>query len=532
VFSASAINAALTLDATLLAKEGLIIVLGYNLPMLQELQKRKVGHHIAVYDPDYAGPVLEGVHKFDGTDFSFFDAWHPQIINGQMLVIAHNPTVAANPEPYEAFKAKLAEQKRLMESNIGTQIALGRNFMGSFLENIPVIMRKPGVTALKNLFPGVPAILISAGSSLEKNGDLLKEARGCLLIAVDSALPYLIAQGIRPHFVVAVDPMPENAFFFTDYEFLKDTAFVCLAQYTPEVVKAYLGPVFFSCSPGSAIYQWLGRFMGEDRGYLPCDGGSVSHMALTLAEHLGCSPMAFLGLDLSWKEKFYAGHASKLLGQRLEGPETVTPVPTVDMHGNPCWTTGTFEVFRICFENKLAANPQIEAYNCSEGVEIKGAPVLSLDEFLSARIPIEKPFSFPEDSQAQVNPEPLLGEIILVSNLFEEILHRAERASVLVSLIDSAYKKKQAHKMQARIDQLSALSAKIRSPYLNLIAYYCYGLELFMQHADIRDVDKITDANERLEKEIARGREYYQHLTDGIRDFLKPLRSLKKQLKD
>ena len=66
---------------------------------------------------------------------------------------------------------------------------------------------------LKNIRPyqRIPVVIVAAGPSLDKNIHILKEFQGkCLIICVDIVLFKLIENGIRPDFVINIDPHPET----------------------------------------------------------------------------------------------------------------------------------------------------------------------------------------------------------------------------------------------------------------------------------------------------------------------------------
>ena len=54
---------------------------------------------------------------------------------------------------------------------------------------------------------GYPAFIVSAGPSLDKNIDMLKEVKGRgMIMAVDTAIKPLLKKGIVPDIVASVDP--------------------------------------------------------------------------------------------------------------------------------------------------------------------------------------------------------------------------------------------------------------------------------------------------------------------------------------
>ena len=75
------------------------------------------------------------------------------------------------------------------------------------MENVPAILNSPGILGLKSQMADIPAAVVSAGPSLDKNIQLLKRgAEKFLIIAVSTALKPLLKTGVFPDFIVAIDP--------------------------------------------------------------------------------------------------------------------------------------------------------------------------------------------------------------------------------------------------------------------------------------------------------------------------------------
>ncbi len=116
--------------------------------------------------------------------------------------------------PEDVAKAKAAVRQIL--AGVRAKQEARRQFAGRYLlntlKNLPAIASEGDVDALKGAFTDVPAIVVGAGPSLDRNLDLLRRASSrSIIIAVDTALRPLLTAGIVPHVVVAVDPSELNA---------------------------------------------------------------------------------------------------------------------------------------------------------------------------------------------------------------------------------------------------------------------------------------------------------------------------------
>jgi hypothetical protein len=145
--------------------------------------------------------------------------------------------------------------------------------------------------ALRGAFEGVPALIVGAGPSLEKNGHLLREfeKRG-LVLAGGSALN---AIDIEPHFGASIDrEAPYRQFKMQPFS---EVPFFYQSRMNPDNFSLlHAERILFPDSSSSAI-NWL---YGED----PFDGGwTVGNFLTAIAVHMGCSPVVFVGMDLCYE---------------------------------------------------------------------------------------------------------------------------------------------------------------------------------------------------------------------------------------
>jgi len=534
--------------------EGIAVLFGFGLGYFAEevLKKFEKGHLLLVYEAIPAlfraaletrdlSDLLESekvkvILGQDADDFSMLHSHHHLIINGKFWIVKHHPSVKLNEEAYDRFHKRLLEEKRLSDTGVGTVIGLGKEFINAFMANIPQIIRKPGVSKVKDIFKGRPAIVVSAGPSLEKNFHLLKKAKGkAIIVAVDVVLPTLLPAGIVPDILVAIDPLPQNIAVFKDNLLLKDVPFICLAQYTPETLNIYPGPMFLNTVAGNPIFQWLGGFW-DDKGYIDCFGGSVAHLGFAAAEYMGANVIALIGQDLSFEEKLHAGDATKLLAASKnsqardyrKGAEMAD-----DIFGEKRYTLGSLLSFKTCFENRMRTFNGT-AINATEGgLPIEGARTMRLSDFIGEYCnlaPIDTHSILLElmKSEVSYNLDGLISQVKDARAIFADIKRNAERTLKYIHKAKKLKEKKQEENPQLHniLDKLEKIREKVAHPILNIIAAYHYKLELYLMKQDIKEIDEIEDKWERLEKQLVRGQNYYGELLEAIPLFIKQLDKL------
>ena len=549
-------------------KEGIAVIFGFGLGYFAEevLKQFEDGHIMIVYEavPEIFKTALQTrdltklfeakkitiILGKDTDNFIFKQDYHHLLANGKFWIVKHHPSLKLDENAYQIFQEKLENEKRIMGSNIATIIKLGKEFINSFMENIPYIIRRPGVFKLKDIFKGRPAIIISAGPSLEKNIHLLETAKGkAIIIAVDAVLPTILPVGIVPDIVVGIDPLPDNYVFFNDNPLLKEVPFVCLCQYTPKTVDRYPGPVFMNMSTSNIIFQWLCKFW-EDKGFIECAGGSVAHLAFSVAEYIGSDIVALVGQDLSFTKSLHAANGMERLHDYVINNKECadffnytkeTKMPDYrenakvvqNIKGEKRYTNDAFLTFKSSFEMKIEAFNGKVIHASEDGIPIDGTKIMRLIDFTEeyCDLPIIDTFSIlseAADTTTHYNLDELLNEIKAAKTLFVNIKKNGTKIWKHVQKLHTLIEKEQKdsdefHNILAKVE---LLTEKVKHPMLNIIAAYYYKLELYLKRQEIKAIDDMDDKWERLDKQLERAKNYYPEVIEAIDIFDKRLSKL------
>jgi 2-polyprenyl-3-methyl-5-hydroxy-6-metoxy-1,4-benzoquinol methylase len=204
----------------------------------------------------------------------------------------------------EAAQAKVAAARLVLgaiQNNRARRAFAGRYLLNT-LTNLPAIATESDVTALFDLFPDVPAVVVAAGPSLDRTiADLRAFAERGLVIAVDTAVRPLLAAGIRPHVIVSADPSEVNARHLLDLPDVRDTWLVAEASIHPTVLPPFADRTFTFKVSDHHPWPWIAA-RGADRGTLQA-WGSVLTTTFDLACRLGCNPIVLAGADLAYTDR-------------------------------------------------------------------------------------------------------------------------------------------------------------------------------------------------------------------------------------
>ena len=210
--------------------------------------------------------------------------------------------------------------------------------------NVPVIRKNPGIKVFFDQLKDVPCVIVAAGPSLKNAIAHLKglQEKVCI-ISLGPTLRPCVNRGIYPHFVNAHDangPMPENNFgggprFFRGVDASRTVA-LFVNYIHPMTIDVYNGPkaFYYVDDPGIPVYKTMAHACDShdrpDGSFLQScitGGSSVAHTALYCAIRMGCNPITFVGLDLSYPDlqnsHFESDNAKNVGNQRLIPCETV-----------------------------------------------------------------------------------------------------------------------------------------------------------------------------------------------------------------
>jgi hypothetical protein len=267
---------------------------------------------------------------------------------------------------------------------------LMRNIAANFRE----VPHSFHVNKLKGVFSGIPAIICGAGVSLREAIPLLKGLeQKALIFAGGSTITALSYHGIRPHVSMALDPNDE------EYERLKghslfEVPFVYSSRLAKEVLASSNVKGGYLCSDtGGSFENWMQEQLSIDPQSLGPELGvdalSVTTLATPLAVYLGCGPILFCGVDLSYqnKERYTSGvlASSQVFTSEIESEERSMEklVRRKNGEGRVVQSLVKWVMEASCIGSYAKKNQGTGFFNASfQGLPIPHVPLLSLADFI------------------------------------------------------------------------------------------------------------------------------------------------------
>lgn len=265
--------------------------------------------------------------------------------------------------------------------------------------NIVYFYNNYTINSLHKILPkGMPAIVVSAGPSLNKNIMELKKAknRACI-IATDTALKPLLNAGIRPDLFVVVDGLKPGKLF--EHEDLSKIPMVTYTTVAVEPMKMHKGKKFFSSSNTALEAEMIRRMVEydsyeKDFAFLPT-GGSVANNAFTLGMYMGADTIILVGQDLAFTNN--RTHADGTFKDKMD-PIDINSTEYFEVEANDggkILTRADFNHYRKWFEDRIVEWPHIKVINATEGgAKINGAEVMTLKQAIEEKCNVEKNVSW------------------------------------------------------------------------------------------------------------------------------------------
>jgi len=267
-----------------------------------------------------------------------------------------------------------------------TTLVRSTDTIRNLLWNIDHYAIGPGIADLRNAAANRLAVVVSAGPSLQRNMHVLAQPGvrdRCVIIAVQTTLKPLLAAGIRPHFVTALDYHEISARFYEGLttEDVEGVTLVADPKAHPVILDSFPGAV--RCCKAGFLDRLL-RHHAREMGDLP-SGATVAHLAFYLAEYLGCNPVAMIGQDLGFTDGVYYARGTAIddvWAPELNPFNTVEMMEwqriarhrthltkTTDIHGKSIYTDAQMLTYLQQFERDFAAAVErgVVVIDASEG---------------------------------------------------------------------------------------------------------------------------------------------------------------------
>lgn len=212
------------------------------------------------------------------------------------------------------FAQRFTNVLKAIRTTLVTTLVQSETTLSNSLMNLDHYAASAGINELRACAAGIPAVVVSAGPSLARNIEVLSRPGmrdRVVIIAVQTVLKTLLARGIRPHFVCALDHHEISRRFYEGVtaQEVEGVTLVVEPKANPAILEAFPGAI--RCLGDDlldAVVAGTGAARPRDR-LKP--GATVAHLCHYLARHMGCDPVILVGQDLGFSDgQYYASGAA------------------------------------------------------------------------------------------------------------------------------------------------------------------------------------------------------------------------------
>ncbi|MCI8280746.1 MAG: motility associated factor glycosyltransferase family protein [Lachnospiraceae bacterium] len=331
-----------------------------------EIENRPIAFVVEELNDGEFEPVMNRVLVFENLEF-FREEIHPNY--------------------KEWYAEKIIEKVRLLQRTTERMIVdanTGKKFSthvaANIFHNVKYICEGYHTKGLMEAIPtDVPAILVSAGPSLNKNVHELKRAKNkSFIVAVDTALKPMLKAGIKPDVFITIDAKKD--FHLIDAEGVAEIPVIAPTCAHYVILDHQKGKKIFY-DGGDAIPNELYAINGKE---LPdvSSGGSVACSAFSMLYKMGFHTVIMLGQDLAYSDN--KSHADGTFQEKMPEEDTKNMITVKGNYVDKIPTRRDFRIFLDWFEMYIKGAKEhegIRVINATEGgAYIEGTEVMTLKD--------------------------------------------------------------------------------------------------------------------------------------------------------
>ncbi|WP_302632074.1 motility associated factor glycosyltransferase family protein [Clostridium sp. CAG:265] len=279
------------------------------------------------------------------------------------------------------------ELKKIITHNIindNTIKHFSERWFESFVKNFKYTLNSIFFEEIKNKFKNKSAIVISAGPSLEKNIELLKECHEkFVIISGGRTLEKLKEIGVKPDFFIMIDG-DEIAYDLVKENLKFNIPLIFCNATNEKILQNHDGIKIYEPTSVDFIMNILNRNAEGRFG-----GGSVAHACISTAIYLGCNNIIFIGQDLAYTNDKVHAEFCEAKDDKYKEEEVFDNIINKndlfvdDIYGKKVRTSNPLNMFRENIEVIIKQHKDIKFINATEGgAHINGSEVKFLNEVI------------------------------------------------------------------------------------------------------------------------------------------------------
>lgn len=300
---------------------------------------------------------------------------------------------------YSRFFTEFRQVVGDMRSSLHVNLAFEKRWILNSIVTLPQSLSTPNILQVKKpLFQNKPALIVSAGPSLEEEIEQLryiKEHGLAYIFAVGSAIKALLKHNLYPDAVCSYDPQHNTVETYTQIiqENIRDIPLVYGTSVGFETVENYPGPKLHMITNQDTIAPLYLREKNGQSLEMVSDAPSIAVVTLEMLHKLGANPIIFVGQNFAYKNnQFYSSGIdyqtpTQQRPTNLSEWEIKGAIQVEGVDGSLVYTNKSFDRMRQQMEAYTARFGDREIINTTRGgAKIAYTTFTELERIVSERL--------------------------------------------------------------------------------------------------------------------------------------------------
>ncbi|WP_346937726.1 6-hydroxymethylpterin diphosphokinase MptE-like protein [uncultured Clostridium sp.] len=332
----------------------------------------------------------------------------------------------------------------------------------TLLENLKFYINGASILDYKDKYKDKPAIIVSAGPSLNKNIDLLKYNNNNIVITGGRPLKALCERNIHMDFLEIIDSLPRTFEVVEQWLDQVECPLVMNETTNSNVTLRHKGEKIVATR-----HRFIRKAFNYNIGTIDY-GGSVAHSMVYFAIVMGCNPIIFIGQDLAYTDN--KAHADGIANgeNTIKENKKGQDIYVEDINGKNVKTSLVLNNFRLQMEDMVESNPETRFINATEGgAHIKGTEVMTLKEALEKFCKEEFDKKVIKKCDNEGKKEILVAELRSILKEMNRCRDLADKSLNIFRKYKAAYFANKEDKMRILNIKLNTLEEELKESYRN-----------------------------------------------------------------
>ncbi|WP_294376391.1 motility associated factor glycosyltransferase family protein [uncultured Clostridium sp.] len=414
-------------------------------------------------------------------------------------------------------------------SDRNTKFGFKEIWFNTTIKNIVYMAKSVIIDEYENVYKDKPAIIVSAGPSLDKNIDKLKGIENNFFIITGGRpLKGLIDKKINPGLLVALDPQEVNYNLVKGYIENTNIPLLFFNSTNEKIVENHNGYKIFS-----VVTEEINDFLNREYKTLQVYG-SVAHSMVSAAILLGCNPIIFVGQDFAYTNE--SAHSeyldTKHNSAKFDEVKSDLDIWVESVDNRKVRTSVILNSYRLGMEKIIAGNPKIKFINATEG----GARIIGTEEMKLSEV-IKKYGNKKIEPFKEKKPDRIICKKITdgIDKMYDNLMKVEKKCKKGIEYtyeLENLLKYNKTSKINELLDELDKIDCFIKEKMSSFLIIQSLLYSVVYEILTNKNMEQEKNKEEKLYEIVRQSRKLYESIKDVIEEKSDDFLNAKKELKN